>query len=86
MVLGGITLPSIQGNIEFSNVTFAYPSRSDVSVLSDFNLSISAGSVCAVVGSSGSGKSTVGSLLLRLYDSQKGTDGYNCIIFLSYYK
>lgn len=70
---GGITLASLQGNVHFSNVTFAYPSRPDVFVLSDFSLSIPAGSVCAIVGSSGCGKSTVGSLLLRLYDTQKGT-------------
>ncbi|KAG8192164.1 hypothetical protein JTE90_027805 [Oedothorax gibbosus] len=70
---GGITLPNFNGNLSIDNVSFAYPSRPDSSVLSDFSLSIKAGSVYALVGSSGCGKSTIGSLLLRLYDCQKGS-------------
>lgn len=56
-----------QGHVEFSNVTFAYPSRSDVTVLNGLNLCIPAGAMTAVVGGSGSGKSTIASLLLRFY-------------------
>ncbi|GIY79627.1 ATP-binding cassette sub-family B member 10, mitochondrial [Caerostris extrusa] len=64
---GGITLPNFSGNVNFENVSFAYPSRPNGMVLSDFNLSIPPGSVYALVGASGCGKSTIGSLILRLY-------------------
>ncbi|GIY24325.1 ATP-binding cassette sub-family B member 10, mitochondrial [Caerostris darwini] len=77
---GGITLPNFSGNVNFENVSFAYPSRPNGMVLSDFNLSIPPGSVYALVGASGCGKSTIGSLILRLYDCQKGiisVDGQN---------
>ena len=61
-----------QGTVEFKNVTFAYPSRADVPILRNFNLTIPAGSTVALVGHSGSGKSTVVSLLQRWYDVQGG--------------
>lgn len=48
---------SLEDDIEFRNVSFAYPSRHDVRVLEAFNLRISAGNTTALVGSSGSGKS-----------------------------
>jgi ABC-type multidrug transport system fused ATPase/permease subunit len=47
---------SIQGDIEFRNVYFRYPSRPDVPILEDFSLHISAGKTVALVGGSGSGK------------------------------
>ena len=55
-------------SIDFDSVNFSYPSRTDVQVLKDFSLSVSAGESVAVVGYSGSGKSTVAGLLTRLYD------------------
>lgn len=55
-------------SIVFDKVNFRYPSRTDVDVLKDFSLDISPGEVAALVGGSGSGKSTVASLLTRLYD------------------
>lgn len=55
-------------SIAFESVNFRYPSRTDVDVLKNFNLNIEAGEVVALVGGSGSGKSTVASLLTRLYD------------------
>jgi ABC-type multidrug transport system fused ATPase/permease subunit len=55
-------------SIVFDAVNFRYPSRMDVEVLKDFSLNISPGEVIALVGGSGSGKSTVASLLTRLYD------------------
>ncbi|XP_034240500.1 ATP-binding cassette sub-family B member 10, mitochondrial-like isoform X2 [Thrips palmi] len=61
-----------RGQVEFENVTFAYPSRSDVTVLNGLNLSIPAGAMTAVVGGSGSGKSTIASLLLRFYYPHSG--------------
>jgi len=61
-----------RGEVAFDHVTFAYPSRPEVSVLKNMNFSIQAGKVIALVGPSGSGKSTLVSLLLRFYDPQQG--------------
>ncbi|KAE8361269.1 P-loop containing nucleoside triphosphate hydrolase protein [Aspergillus caelatus] len=61
-----------EGNIEFSNVSFAYPTRSQITVLHDFTLSIPANRTTALVGPSGSGKSTVTGLLERWYNTQDG--------------
>jgi ATP-binding cassette subfamily B (MDR/TAP) protein 1 len=71
---------SIQGNIEFSHVEFSYPSRPDVLIFKDFSLTIPAGKTVAIVGGSGSGKSTVVSLIERFYDPNAGAvllDGRN---------
>ena len=57
-----------QENIEFKNVVFAYPSRPNNIIFSNFNLKIEAGSAVALCGPSGSGKSSLSRLLLRLYD------------------
>ncbi|KAE8353173.1 ATP-binding cassette multidrug transport protein [Aspergillus coremiiformis] len=62
-----------QGEIEFSNVSFAYPTRAQVPVLQDFSLGIPANKTTALVGPSGSGKSTVTGLLERWYNVQNGT-------------
>ncbi len=59
--------------INFENVSFAYPSRKDFSVLKNFNLEIKKGEKIAIVGSSGSGKSTILQLLLRFYDVNSGS-------------
>ncbi|RRT48112.1 hypothetical protein B296_00017370 [Ensete ventricosum] len=64
----GIELGAITGLVELKNVDFAYPSRPDVLVLRDFSLTVAAGKTIALVGSSGSGKSTVVSLIERFYD------------------
>jgi ABC-type multidrug transport system fused ATPase/permease subunit len=60
------------GRIEFRNVHFAYPRRADVPVLAGLNLTLEAGKVTALVGDSGSGKSTVAWLLERFYDPCEG--------------
>ena len=70
---GLIPTTPLLGSIEFSDVTFAYPSRQDIPVFSHFNLQVSQGLVLAIVGGSGSGKSTLAALLLRLYDPNAGT-------------
>jgi len=60
-----------QGNISFRDVSFAYPG-SDQDVLSQINLDIPAGATVALVGRSGSGKSTIVQLLARFYDLERG--------------
>ena len=61
-----------EGNIEFKNVNFAYPSSPDVKVLEDLNLKINEGEVLAICGGSGGGKSTIITLLERFYDVSSG--------------
>ncbi|XP_076166989.1 ATP-binding cassette sub-family B member 10, mitochondrial isoform X1 [Ptiloglossa arizonensis] len=69
---GQILEKELLGDIEFQNVSFAYPTRRSIWVLKNFNLEIPKCTVIAIVGSSGSGKSTVASLLLRFYDPDSG--------------
>lgn len=58
--------------VEFHNTTFSYPTRPESKILNALNLSIRAGEVIGLVGGSGGGKSTIASLLTRLYDPQSG--------------
>jgi len=60
-------------SIRIENLTFAYPSHPDTPVLNNLSLEIDAGTSVAIVGGSGSGKSTVALLLSRLYDPPRGT-------------
>jgi ATP-binding cassette, subfamily B, bacterial MsbA len=76
---GTIEINRAKGDIEFKHVTFTYPNR-DFPALSDVNFSIEAGKTIALVGRSGSGKSTIASLLTRFYDIEQGEiilDGHN---------
>ncbi len=76
---GDISLPiDISGEIDFKQVTFAYQDREPV--IKKLSLHIPAGKTIAIVGSTGSGKSTLVKLLLRFYDISSGTiaiDGIN---------
>ncbi|KAH3909890.1 hypothetical protein HBI56_130200 [Parastagonospora nodorum] len=63
---------SLVGNIEFKDIKHIYPSRPDTTVLTDFNLQVPAGKMIALVGASGSGKSTVVGLLERFYLPMEG--------------
>ncbi|CAF1582735.1 unnamed protein product [Rotaria magnacalcarata] len=63
---------SFEGNIEFRDVDFAYPTRAKHRILDKFNLTCLQGQTTALIGSSGCGKSTIISLLLRFYDSTNG--------------
>ncbi|TKY44569.1 putative ABC transporter B family member 8 [Spatholobus suberectus] len=68
----GLVLELISGRLEFEHVKFTYPSRPDMVVLSDFNLQVEAGKTVALVGASGSGKSTAIALVQRFYDADEG--------------
>lgn len=74
-LISGSTIPldKLNGEIRFENVSFSYPSRPDQIILSDFNLVLKPGQTVALVGASGSGKSTVASLLERFYEPNEGT-------------
>lgn len=70
---------TLSGEIRFSNVNFTYP-HTGIQALKDFNLHIQPGQKIAVIGRTGSGKTTMAQLLLRMYDPQSGTiavDGHN---------
>jgi ATP-binding cassette subfamily B protein len=69
---GDIRLPvsSIKGELEFKNVTFSYNQRKPI--LQYFSLTLQAGKTTAIVGATGSGKSTLVKLILRLYEVQYG--------------
>uniref|UniRef100_A0A672H1I0 ATP-binding cassette, sub-family B (MDR/TAP), member 10 n=1 Tax=Salarias fasciatus TaxID=181472 RepID=A0A672H1I0_SALFA len=67
-----IAQDQLKGQLEFCDVSFAYPTRKETSIFHNLSFSVPAGTIMAVVGSSGSGKSTLVSLLLRLYDPDAG--------------
>lgn len=64
---------SLRGHIEFKNVNFTYPTRQDLPVLKDFSCVFEEGKTTALVGFSGSGKSTVVQLIERFYDVDSGS-------------
>lgn len=69
----------LRGEIEYAGVNFSYPTRKEHKVLCGLNFMISPGEKVALVGKSGSGKSTIISLLMRLYALSEGVirvDGY----------
>ena len=68
----GERLSEITGHIEFRDVSFVYPSRPDRPVLQDISLVCPAGKHTAIIGLSGSGKSTIAGLISRLYDPTSG--------------
>ncbi len=74
------TYTKLNGTIEFQDVNFSYPTRSDVEVLKDMNFQIQPGEKIALVGPSGAGKSTIVQLLLKFYEINSGKiliDGKN---------
>ncbi|ROV91709.1 hypothetical protein VPNG_09943 [Cytospora leucostoma] len=68
----GFRLTEAEGGFEFRDVSFCYPSRPEVTVLDHVNVRIPASKHTAIVGYSGSGKSTIAGLVTRLYDPDEG--------------
>ncbi len=62
----------LEGNIQYQNIEFSYPTREDVIIFEDLSFEVQAGKKVALVGQSGSGKSTIVQLLLRFYELDKG--------------
>lgn len=69
---GGVRPCRCHGEFNFNHISFAYPSRPETPVLRDISLFIPPGETTFIVGGSGSGKSTIAQLLLRLYDPTSG--------------
>nr|WP_217277027.1 lipid A ABC transporter ATP-binding protein/permease MsbA [Photorhabdus heterorhabditis] len=69
---GKLELKKADGNIEFRNVTFCYPTK-ELPALQNISIHIPAGKIVALVGRSGSGKSTIANLLTRFYDVNEGS-------------
>ncbi|MCX7649937.1 MAG: ABC transporter transmembrane domain-containing protein [Flavobacteriales bacterium] len=63
---------NLRDEIHFQNVSFAYPTRPDKSVIQNLNLHLPAGKITALVGPSGAGKTTLTALLLRFYEPNEG--------------
>ncbi|KAJ8314248.1 LOW QUALITY PROTEIN: hypothetical protein KUTeg_008809 [Tegillarca granosa] len=68
----GIKPDYFNGEVEFVNVHFTYPARQEVKILNGVDLKAQQGTMVALVGSSGCGKSTIMQLLQRFYDPQEG--------------
>ena len=63
----------LQGEVELKNLTFAYPDTEKTQVLKNISVHVPAGSTLAIMGRTGSGKTTLANLLLRLYDCEGGS-------------
>ena len=68
---GKLEVTRVKGDVEFKNVTFTYPGR-DIPALRNISFELPEGKTVALVGRSGSGKSTIANLLTRFYDIQEG--------------
>lgn len=83
---GSLNIEKVEGNIVFKGVSFGYETRHDLA-LKNISFSVPAGKTVALVGRSGSGKTTIASLLTRFYDVSQGTifiDGVNIQEFTLY--
>ncbi len=72
IVSGSTVLPDARGHLRFEGVGFAFPDEPDTPVLRDVNLDVAPGETVAVVGATGSGKTTLTALVPRLYDVTAG--------------
>jgi ABC-type multidrug transport system fused ATPase/permease subunit len=78
-LVGGTLKPVLDGTISFQNVHFSYPQRNDIEVLKGVSFDAHANETIALVGSSGSGKSTIASLLLHYYSTNSGAISFNSV-------
>ena len=62
-----------QGKVTFNNISFSYPSRSDIQVLKNLSFTIESGKQVALVGPSGAGKTTITALLFKFYETNEGS-------------
>lgn len=69
----GVLRPELMGSVAFRNVQFSYPERPEAPVLKDVSMEVADGECVAIVGASGSGKSTIAALLQRLYEPDSGS-------------
>ena len=69
----GVPPPSVGGTIEFRNVSFKYDAEAPDYILKDISFNVEAGQSLAIVGSTGSGKTTIVNLICRFYDAQEGS-------------
>lgn len=84
--VGKVSDPIRIGNVSFQNVSFSYPQRPDVQVLNNINFEVNAGETVAMVGSSGSGKTTIAALILSFYQPNSGSIIFDNCIDSSYLK
>ncbi|KAA8641945.1 putative ABC multidrug transporter [Aspergillus tanneri] len=78
----GLPVENIEGRVELREVSFRYPTREEQPVLRNVNITVHPGQYVALVGASGSGKSTIVALLERFYEAQRGSilvDGRNIL-------
>ena len=74
------SLPEVQGSVEFRNVSFSYPGSEGQSILEGISFQVAPGETLAIIGATGSGKSTLVNLIPRFYDVTAGevlVDGIN---------
>lgn len=71
-LLIGQMRPEIKGNVAFNGVSFRYPQREDIQVLKNISFDVNTNDTIALVGASGSGKSTIASLILNYYPLESG--------------
>ena len=72
VALGPVSLPDVKGNVVFEDVAFAYADNRPT-VLEDVSFAVQPGEVVALVGATGSGKTTIGKVLTRMYDGYEGS-------------
>ncbi|MVZ61701.1 ABC transporter ATP-binding protein [Sphingobacterium humi] len=69
----------LTGDISFEHISFAYPTRPDIQILKDISFHVKSGKKLAIVGPSGTGKSTIASLILQFYQPSSGIIRYDGI-------